>query len=190
MYDTFQDAGIFAWPLLLCSLLATFIIVERLIALRTSRIIPSAVRQQLTAGEIPESGDIRSVAGRIIAFYHDPQSDAEQLKAFARLQLSRMERGLFILEIVVSAAPLIGLLGTVTGLVEVFSHMPESGTPDMDVFREGVALALTTTVIGLAIAIPSLAFNSYLGRRIESYAADLEVGLERLITSKRTGGSR
>lgn len=186
MYDFFHDAGIFAYPLLLCSVLATFIIVERLIALRRSKVIPSALSDRLIAGEVPEEGDLRSVAGRIVAFYHDPHSDVDQLKAFSRLQISRMERGLFILEIVVSAAPLIGLLGTVTGLVGVFDKIsPETGMPEMGAFREGVALALTTTMIGLAIAIPALAFNSYLGRRIESYEAQLEVGVERLITAKK-----
>ena len=186
MYDFFHDAGFFAYPLLLCSVLSTFIIVERLISLRRSKVIPTALSDRLIAGEVPEEGDLRSVAGRIVAFYHDPQSDVDQLKAFARLQITRMERGLFILEIVVSAAPLIGLLGTVTGLVGVFDQIsPETGMPEMGAFREGVALALTTTMMGLAIAIPSLAFNSYLGRRIESFEAQLEVGIERLITAKK-----
>lgn len=190
MYDTFQDAGIFAWPLLLCSILATFIVVERLIALRTSKVLPAQLREQMIAGEIPAEGDLHSVAGRIVAFFQDSRNDAEQLKSYARFQISRMERGLFILEIIVGVAPLIGLLGTVTGLVAVFSNMSDSGSPDMDVFREGVALALNTTVIGLAIAIPSLAFNSYLGRRIDAFAAVLEVGVERLLTSKRSGQRR
>lgn len=186
MYDLFEDAGIFAYPLLLCSVLSTFIIVERLIALRRSKVIPGELGDRLIAGDIPAQVDMGSVAGRIVAFFHDPHSDADQLKAFSRLQLSRMERGLFILEIVVSAAPLIGLLGTVTGLVSVFDRIsPETGMPEMEAFRSGVALALTTTMLGLAIAIPSLAFNSYLGRRIESYEAQLEVGLGRLIAAKK-----
>jgi biopolymer transport protein ExbB len=188
MFALFEDAGLFAYPLLLCSVLSTFIIVERLIALRRGKIMPEHLTDRLIAGEIPAEGDLGSVVGRVIAFFHDPKSDADQLKAFARLQISRMERGLFILEIVVSAAPLIGLLGTVTGLVGVFDQIsPETGMPEMGAFREGVALALTTTMLGLAIAIPSLAFNSYLGRRIETYEAQLEVGLERLITAKRKG---
>lgn len=191
MYELFENAGIFAWPLSLCSVLAVFIIIERLIGLRRGRVIPNRYRDAFLAGTIPETGDIRSVAGRIIHFYHDATADAEQLKAFSRLQLSRMERGLFILEVVVSAAPLLGLLGTVTGLVRVFSHItPETGVPDTGAFIEGVALALSTTVIGLAIAIPTLAFHSYLGRRIESYAAQLEVGVERLTAAKQAGRKR
>jgi biopolymer transport protein ExbB len=101
-----------------------------------------------------------------------------------------MERGLFILEIVVSAAPLIGLLGTVTGLVTVFGQIsPETGLPDPAAFVEGVSMALTTTILGLAIAIPALAFNSFLNRRVDTFEAQLEVGVERLIASMR-GRSR
>lgn len=191
MYELFETAGVFAWPLGLCSVLAIFVIVERVIALRRSRVLPGRYREAFLAGEIPEVGDRQSVAGRIIDFYHDITADAEQLKAFSRLQLTRMERGLFILEIVISAAPLLGLLGTVTGLVQVFSGIsPETGVPDTQAFVEGVALALNTTMIGLAIAIPTLAFHSYLGRRIESYAAQLEVGVERLTAAKQAGRKR
>ena len=65
-----------------------------------------------------------------------------------------MERGLFLLEVVISGAPLVGLLGTVTGLVKVFSQIPAGGgVGDTAVFSEGIAMALLTTILGLAIAI-------------------------------------
>ena len=186
MKELIQNAGIFAWPLGLCSLLATIIIIERLFALRRSRIIPREYEVAFSLGNIPEAGDRYSVAGRIIDFFHQRRLDAEQLKAFTRLQVTRMERGLFILEIVVSAAPLLGLLGTVTGLVKVFSKIsPETGLPDPAAFVEGVSMALTTTIVGLAIAIPALAFNSYLSRRVDTFEAQLEVGVERLIGSMK-----
>lgn len=190
MRELIANAGIFAWPLGLCSLLAAVIVIERLFALRRSRIIPSFYEDAFTQGEIPPSGDPVSVAGRIVEYYHQRRLDAEQLKAYTRLQVTRMERGLFILEIVVSAAPLIGLLGTVTGLVTVFSQIsPETGLPDPAAFVEGVSLALTTTILGLSIAIPSLAFNSYLNRRVDTYEAQLEVGVERLIGAMKKAGT-
>ena len=161
MRELIENAGIFAWPLGLCSLLATVIIIERLFALRRRRIFPGIYEESFTTGTVPEHGDEDSVAGRIVNFYHMGKLDSEQLKAYTRLQVTRMERGLFILEIVVSAAPLIGLLGTVTGLVTVFGQIsPETGLPDPAAFVEGVSMALTTTILGLAIAIPALAFNS------------------------------
>lgn len=187
MEELVRNAGIFAWPLGLCSLLATVIILERIFALRRSRIIPREYEVAFSQGDIPKSGDDASVAGRILEFFHSGQLDSEQLKAFTRLQVTRMERGLFILEIVVSAAPLLGLLGTVTGLVTVFSQIsPETGLPDPAAFVEGVSMALTTTILGLSIAIPSLAFNSYLSRRVDTYEAQLEVGVERLVAALKS----
>ena len=94
-----------------------------------------------------------------------------------------MERGLVILEIVTGAAPLLGLLGTVTGLVQVFANMSfETGVPEQTAFISGVALALTTTMIGLSVAIPSLvAYNIY-QRRIDTYTVQLDAMIERLLT--------
>lgn len=187
MQDLIENAGIFAWPLGFCSLVATIIVIERLFALRSSRIMPLRYVEAFTEGQIPAAGDPFSVAGKILDLSRLDGMDAEQLKAFTRLQVTRMERGLFILEIVVSAAPLLGLLGTVTGLVQVFSQIsPETGLPDPAAFVEGVSLALTTTILGLSIAIPALAFNSYLNRRVDTYEAQLEVGLERLLASLKS----
>ena len=191
MRELIDNAGIFAWPLGLCSLLASVIIIERIFALRRSRIIPRRYELAFTRGDIPKEGDSDSVAGRILEYFHGQLLDAEQIKAYTRLQVTRMERGLFILEIIVSAAPLLGLLGTVTGLVTVFSQIsPDTGLPDPAAFVEGVSLALTTTILGLTIAIPALAFNSYLSRRVDTYEAQLEVGVERLIAAMKESARR
>lgn len=191
MRELLQNAGIFAYPLGLCSLLATVIILERLFALRRAKIIPKDCEEAIAEGRVPEVENPDSVAGKIIDAYQRRDLDAEQLKAVTRLQVTRMERGLFLLEIIVSAAPLLGLLGTVTGLVKVFSQIsPETGLPDPASFVSGVSMALTTTILGLSIAIPALAFNSYLNRRVETYEAQLEVGVERLIAEKKKAGKR
>ena len=185
MINLVEGAGVFIWPLGICSFLAVFIIVERLIALRPSRVIPRELLESFIEGEIPEPVN-ESVGGRILEFYSRHDRDPEQLKAFARLEVSRMERGMFILEIVISAAPLIGLLGTVTGLIKVFANIsPETGIPDPASFIEGIALALTTTMIGLSIAIPALVGNSFLIRRVDTLAARLDVGVERLIDLRK-----
>ena len=93
-----------------------------------------------------------------------------------------MERGLFLLEVVVSAAPLLGLLGTVTGLVKVFSQIPAGGgVGDTAVFSEGIAMALLTTIAGLAIAIPTLISHSYLVRLIDKRTTSISWLTERLV---------
>ena len=181
MINIIEGTGIFFWPLLTCSFIAVFIIIERIIALRQSRIIPKGMSESFIKGDIPQISD-GSVSAKIINFYRDNSPDTEQLKAYARLEVSRMERGLFLLDIVVTAAPLIGLLGTVTGLIQVFANVsPDTGMPDPDIFVRGIALALTTTMLGLSIAIPALVGNSYLNRRIDFLEAQISVGVERLI---------
>lgn len=183
MIKLIEGAGIFIYPLTLCSLFAIFIVTERLLALRQSKIMPKSMVDAFIGGDIKDlEADEKTVGGRILNFYREAKPDPEGLKAFAQLEVNRMERGLFILDIVVGAAPLIGLLGTVTGLVQSFSNFSEeTGMPDPGAFIQGVALALTTTILGLTIAIPALVGNAYLSRRVESLAARLNVGVERLI---------
>jgi biopolymer transport protein ExbB len=178
--DLIESAGLFIYPLLLCSFVALMITLERCIALRPSRVIPRAMLEAFIRGDVSELESChRSVFGRIMYFFRERQPDMEALKAFARLEVSRMERGLFLLEVVIGAAPLIGLLGTVTGLTQVFSGFSiESGLAEPAVFVRGIALALNTTILGLIIAIPSLLAHAYLLRRVESLAARISVGVE------------
>lgn len=183
MEKLIEQAGIFIWPLGLCSLLAVFILIERLIALRPSRIAPPKLMEALLSGDaLRLEGDEVSVVGRILYYFNRNRPDPEALKAFATLEIARMERGLFILDSVVGAAPLIGLLGTVTGLYQTFSTMPQSDAAlNPAAFGPGIAMALTTTMLGLAVAIPALIGNAYLNRRIDIFSARIGVGVERLI---------
>jgi biopolymer transport protein ExbB len=133
-------------------------------------------------GGKPITGGQHSVLARIIAFAERHPGDAGAVKAFARLELNRMERGLPYLDIIYAAAPLIGLTGTVWSLLRVFSAISgETGLPDPVQFTSGVALALSATLLGLTIAIPALVGGGYLQRRVESFAAQLDVLLERII---------
>lgn len=187
--DLFANTGIFLYPLAACSFIAVFITAERLLALRNSQIIPRAAVDAFISGQVEQiQPDQRSVVGRIVGFYRERHPEPEALKAFARLEVSRMERGLFLLEVVIGAAPLLGLLGTVTGLTQVFGGFSaETGLPEPEAFVTGIALALNTTILGLAIAIPSLAAHSYLLRRVESLAARISVGVECLTAKGRDG---
>ncbi|GHB92218.1 MotA/TolQ/ExbB proton channel family protein [Cerasicoccus arenae] len=183
MNGILEGAGWFVIPLGLCSILMVFILAERLFALRNSKILPKAIVDSFVTGEVLElEGDHESVAGRILFFYQLNRPDPDALKAFASLETARLERGMFILDIVVGAAPLLGLLGTVTGLIDVFSGIdPESGLPDPTQFMQGIAMALTTTMLGLSIAIPALVGASYLSRRVDMLTAQIYVGVERMV---------
>ena len=183
MQELIIGAGIFIYPLVFCSVAVVFILAERLCALRRSRVMPQGLFQLILKGGRPEGKAARaSVGGRIADFFFTHKPDPEGLKAYASLEVSRLERGLFILEIVIAGAPLLGLLGTVTGLIHVFGNYTASvGAPDASLFVEGIALALTTTMLGLIIALPALVGHTYLLRRIDLLGAELNLAVERLV---------
>jgi biopolymer transport protein ExbB len=180
--DLIENAGIFIYPLALCSFVAVFITLERLIALRPSKVMPSG------ADNDPSLANESSVLGRLRLFGRNASEDS--LKAYAQFEVSRMERGMFLLEVVIGAAPLLGLLGTVTGLTQVFSGFSAStGLPDPSAFISGIALALNTTIIGLAIAIPALGAHAYLMRRVEYLAAQINLWVEHASPSEKSRAS-
>jgi len=178
----YEQLGIFAYPLCACLLIAVFITLERFFSLRRGVTFPRKVEKALLRGEFPDKKWKRgSAAERIVHVAVHENASKDTIRAYARLEVSAMERGMFLLEVIVAGAPLIGLLGTVTGLVEVFSNMPTGGTVDKTLFSEGISLALLTTMAGLAIALPTLLFNSYLQRVLDKRAASLDWLTSRLI---------
>lgn len=187
--DLLINAGVFLYPLALCSVVAVAISIERLLSLRKSRVMPRHLVEAFLTHDLENlKGDRHSVAGRIIAFQKERNPDAEALNAFARLEVSRMERGIFLLEVVIGVAPLLGLLGTVTGLTQVFSGFSaDTGLPEPTAFIRGIALALNTTILGLAIAIPALVAHAYFLRRVEFLAARIGMAVQALIESKPRG---
>ncbi|MDP7639362.1 MAG: MotA/TolQ/ExbB proton channel family protein, partial [Candidatus Hydrogenedentes bacterium] len=101
-----------------------------------------------------------------------------------------LERGLTLLEIVAGISPLIGLLGTVLGMVTVFDAITAEGIGNPQVLSNGISKALVTTVAGLCIAIPSLAFHSYFSRRVESLAMEMQDVAMGFITKVRMPAPR
>ena len=181
LIDVFAGADILIYPLGLCSFVMVFILCERSYALRRSAIMPPELVEAIVDGQEVDDSD-RSVLARIVAFSRRHEGDEDAVKAFARLELNRMERGLPYLDIIYAAAPLIGLTGTVWSLLKVFSSISgETGLPDPVAFTSGVALALSATLLGLNIAIPALVGGGYLQRRVENYGAQLDVILERIL---------
>ena len=181
MLDIFKGAGLLIWPLSLCSIIAVYILCERLYALRNDAVLPKDLVDAIVEGKPAQAGR-HSVLARIVEFAERHRDDPEAVKAFARLEINRMERGVPYLDVIYAAAPLIGLTGTVTGLLQVFSQIsPETGLPDPAAFTKGVALALSATVIGLSIAIPSLVGSGFLQRKVENYAVKIDLLLERIL---------
>ncbi len=181
-----REAGLLIYPLGLCSVIAVFIIFERGYALRAAAVIPEHLAEAVLEGRSP-AGDRRSTLGRILDFAARHVGDAEATKAYARLEVIKMERGVGYLDTIYAAAPLIGLIGTVTGLLGAFSVVdPQTRMPDPVQFTESVGYALSATVLGLCIALPALIGSGYLQRVVEKRAAQLDVLLERVLARQGT----
>lgn len=181
-----KAAGLLIYPLGLCSAILVFIVCERAYALRQAAVIPQDLVDAVVSGR-PLLGGRHTVLARIVDFAEQHHHDESAVKAFARLELNRMERGIPYLDIVYAAAPLIGLSGTVLGLMRVFPVILPKNAGDMPgpaefgLFLNGVSTALGATIIGLFIAIPALFCSGYFQRRIDKYAAQLDVLLERIL---------
>lgn len=177
----FKEAGWLAYPLLGCSAVAIFIIFERGYALRDAGIIPTDLAEATLLGR-PVSGGKYSAFSRIVEFVERHPGDKEGAKAYARLEIMKMEKGVSYLDVIYTGAPLLGLIGTVSGLLQAFSVIdPETHMPDPVRFTESVGYALSATLLGLVVAVIALVGNGYLQRRIDKHAARLDVLLERIM---------
>jgi biopolymer transport protein ExbB len=104
-----------------------------------------------------------------------PKADnVDALETAARHEIVRLERGLVVLEIIVGIAPLLGLVGTIAGMMALFGDIGQSGLSDAARLAKGIALILNATLIGLLIAIPSLIFWSYYSKKVEVLAVEME----------------
>jgi biopolymer transport protein ExbB len=192
----FGKGGFFMWPLLACSIVAVTTIILRGIALRRRNVLPLVVEseiERLVPGGSAErlmrivSADESSLA-RIarVALQHirGPRSEnVEVVETRARHEMVVLERGLIALEVITGIAPLLGLIGAVSGLVHVFSHLGlGAGTADTKAIALGIAEALNATVFGLSIAVPTLVAFSYFSKKIEVMSVEMETLVVELIS--------
>jgi biopolymer transport protein ExbB len=180
--------------LVLASVIGLTFIIERGLALRTSKVIPSQVEAALetcrTEADLPMLRRIcqqyPSPLSRLVLLtdQHRHWSRAENISSLetqARHEISKLERGLVVLEIVVGVAPLLGLVGTIYGLIMLFGGLGESGLGDNNSLAKGIALALNATLLGLLTAIPSLIAWSYYNKKVETYSVELAALCEEFI---------
>ena len=190
MQEAFEFLEQGGWPMIplgLCSVAALTVIFERLFALRRGRNIPRTVISvmDLYQGESSIQGAIqacrhsnsplaRVIEELILARKHDYVHIMEALNAIGRREVERLERGLLVLEVVAGISPLIGLLGTVLGMVTVFDAISAGGLGDAQVLSAGISEALVTTITGLIVGIPALAFHSFFSKRVDSIAIEIQ----------------
>ncbi|MCG3190395.1 MAG: hypothetical protein LKCHEGNO_03110 [Burkholderiaceae bacterium] len=198
LFSIIQAAGWPIWPLLICSVVALALVIERFVSLRTARIAPvklldevlSVTRQSLPGPDVvtklAASSELGSVlAAGLRAVMGDPRIQEGALRqAFeiaGRGTVHRLERYLNTLGTIAAAAPLLGLLGTVIGMIEIFGSQPPTGGSNPALLAHGISVALYNTAFGLIIAIPALMFYRYFRRLVDEYALGMEMAAERMV---------
>jgi biopolymer transport protein ExbB len=193
-----QAAGWPIWPLLLCSVIALALIIERLASLRPRRVVPprlldeviAVTRTSLPAPDVVDKLAANSALGRVLAgglraVMAEPRvSEAalrDSFEAAGRAALHELEHYLNTIGTIAAAAPLLGLFGTVVGMIEIFGSQAPTGGNNPALLAHGISVALYNTAFGLMIAIPALMFYRYFRRRVDSYALDMEQAAERMV---------
>lgn len=187
MLELLTQGGWVMWPILLCSAIALAIIIERFWTLRRSKVLPldlgDEVRQWAASGRLDprhvDSLRANSPLGAILAAALEVRArPREQIKErvedVGRHQLHRLERFLNTLGTIAGITPLLGLLGTVFGMITMFLGIVTHGVGDASQLAGGIGVALISTAAGLCVAIPALMFYRYFHSRIAEYVVEME----------------
>lgn len=187
MLEVFIAGGWLMWPILLCSIVGLAICVERFYTLNPRKIAPphllATVWKQLKAGEL-DAERLRNLKkasplGRILAAglgnaYHGRDVMKESIQEAAGHVIHDLERYLNTLGTIAAVSPLLGLLGTVFGMITVFAEIMAQGTGNASALAGGISQALITTAAGLTVAIPALVMHRYFVGRIDGIVVELE----------------
>lgn len=183
----FKQGGNFMWVLLACSLVALAVILERLYSFQKARTNTRALMEQILRdvrqGNVEGAIDVCSrTRGPIAAILAagllkvDRGKDAirEAIESAGAIELAFLQRGLIVLASVTNIAPLLGFLGTVSGMINAFAAIAEAEQVSAKLVARGIQEALITTMTGLAIAIPVQIFHSYFVARVDRYVIEME----------------
>lgn len=180
--------------LLLTSLVSLTFIIERALALRWRKVVPpeveSAVESCHAKADVPMLRRVceqhPSVLGRLLVLATDhldrpKEENVSSLQTRARHELVKLERGLVVLEVAVGVAPLLGLVGTIVGMMGAFGEVGKSGLNDAATLAHNISLILRATLLGLLIAIPALIAWSYFTKKVETLAVEMETLCEEFL---------
>lgn len=187
MFELVQAGGFIMWPIIVCSIIAMAIIVERIWTLQEKNVLPEKLVAQiwqlykegsLSAEKILEIRNSsplgRTLAAGLVNMEHSREVMKESIEDTGRQVIHRLERYLNTLGTIAAIAPLLGLLGTVIGMIKVFSAITTAGVGNPAVLAGGISEALITTAAGLSVAIPALIFHRYLTGRIDRIVIAME----------------
>jgi len=194
VYEIIKSGGWLMWPILLCSILATAIVIERLWALHGNKVVPDDLLSQVQRLLSDNSLDdykllvIRnsSPLGQVLAVCLDNRHKhrfvvKEAVEEAGRHVVHDLQRYLNTLGTIATITPLLGLLGTVIGMIKIFAAITPRGISDPTILANGISIALITTAAGLTVGIPSLAFYRYLRGRINELTVTMEQEAMKLV---------
>jgi biopolymer transport protein ExbB len=194
MFELIKSGGIMMFPLILSSIIALAIIIERFIALRLSKVVPPAdVERARKLAGLSKVSDAQldelrnnSLVGRVLATGLESRElprhiMKENVEEAGRHAVYELERYLPALGTIATAGPLMGLLGTVMGMISAFSAINHAGMGNPAELAAGIAEALVSTAIGLFVAIPALMFHRYFRAKVDGFVIKMEQEAMRLI---------
>jgi biopolymer transport protein ExbB len=197
LFSIIQAAGWPIWPLIVSSVLALALVIERFVSLKSAKVAPAdltdevlaVTRLNLPSADVVNQLERNSALGEVLAsgiraVQQNPRMAYEDLRAAmestGRRVAHRLERYLNALATIASAAPLMGLFGTVVGMIELFGSQNPTGGSNPAALAHGISVALYNTAFGLIVAIPSLIFWRYFRSRVDEAIMTLELSSERL----------
>ncbi len=192
MFAIIVELGWPVWPLVLASVLALALIIERTVALRRPRILPSGllddvvslVKKQSVTPDIIGKLEQNSPLGRVLAagLRNDRvlrEGAIQQIEAAGAVVANRLTKNLTLLGSIGSIAPLLGLFGTVVGMIHIFASQQAGSSPQA--LAHGISVALYCTAFGIIVAVPAVLAHRYFRRLVEDYLVDMEEQAERLL---------
>jgi biopolymer transport protein ExbB len=195
VWSIIQAAGWPIWPLILASIVALALIFERFWSLRRSVVAPAGMVEQLLAevrqtgvtpelvGKTAQRGPLGRVLAAGLANIRAPRPVMkEAIEEVGRGVIHDLERFLTSLGTIAAMAPLLGLLGTVIGMIEIFGSQGAAGS-DPIMLARGISIALYNTALGLIVAIPSMIFYRYFRGKVDSLVVEMEQQAIRLVDS-------
>lgn len=193
MFAIIQAVGWPIWPLILASVVALALIIERSVTLRRSRVVPDGLldnvlgdlRSQGVSAAMVERVGAHSPLGRVLAAgLRNVNSSREVMKESieetGRAVVHDLERFLTTLGTIAAISPLMGLFGTIVGMIDIFASQGVNGANPAQL-AQGISIALYTTGLGLIIAIPSMIFWRHFRALIDSFVIDMEQQAVKLV---------
>src|SRR3972149_150217 len=188
LFSIFMKGGFLMWPILLCSVIGLTVIIDRYIVLRKTKInipaftvrIRGLIKKRDISGAISHCMEEKSPVANIIRkglkkYRLGHERVKEAIENAGRQEVSKLEKGLSVLATIAGIAPLLGFLGTVTGMIQAFMTIEDlAGSANPGDLAGGIWEALITTAFGLIVGIPALAFYNYFLSAVKKTVGDME----------------